>query len=134
MTKVGQMVYNGHTELSEVEKMQVMVGECFDTTNDVNEFDSKKELIMKMHILATKHSFQFQVKKSMLKLYILQCIDPSLQVETSSYKKMSECNLFKVRKYPNVHNCCFEPLKHDHRQVKSWVVENLVQSKFMLSL
>ncbi|KAL4018522.1 hypothetical protein IC575_022120 [Cucumis melo] len=44
--------------------------------------------------------------------------------------RLKDSNIFKIKKYVKVHSCSFEFLNRDHRQAKSWVVGELIKSKF----
>ncbi|KAL4032204.1 hypothetical protein IC575_005272 [Cucumis melo] len=44
--------------------------------------------------------------------------------------RLKDSNIFKIKKYVNVHSCSLEFLNRDHRQAKSWVVGELIKSKF----
>ena len=44
--------------------------------------------------------------------------------------RLKDLNIFKIKKYVKVHSCSLEFFNHDHRQAKSWVVGELIKSKF----
>ncbi|KAA0056076.1 MuDRA-like transposase [Cucumis melo var. makuwa] len=44
--------------------------------------------------------------------------------------RLKDSNIFKIKKYVKVHSCSLEFLNRDHRQAKSWVVGELIKSKF----
>ncbi|KAL0541690.1 hypothetical protein IC582_021745 [Cucumis melo] len=44
--------------------------------------------------------------------------------------RLKDSNIFKIKKYVKVHSCSFEFLNRDYRQAKSWVVGELIKSKF----
>ena len=44
--------------------------------------------------------------------------------------KLKDSNIFKIKKYVKVHSCSLDVLNRDHRQAKSWVVGELIKSKF----
>ncbi|KAL0533913.1 hypothetical protein IC582_028188 [Cucumis melo] len=44
--------------------------------------------------------------------------------------RLKDSNIFKIKKYVKVHSCSVEFLNRDHRQAKSWVVGELIKSKF----
>ncbi|KAL0544153.1 hypothetical protein IC582_019265 [Cucumis melo] len=44
--------------------------------------------------------------------------------------RLKDSNIFKIKKYVKVHSCSLEFLNRDHRQAKSWIVGELIKSKF----
>ncbi|KAL0554331.1 hypothetical protein IC582_008250 [Cucumis melo] len=50
--------------------------------------------------------------------------------ESSTSEELDDSNIFKIKKYVKVHSCSLEFLNRDHRQAKSWVVGELIKSKF----
>ena len=44
--------------------------------------------------------------------------------------RLKDSNIFKIKKYVKVHSCSLEFLNRDHKQAKSWVVVELIKSKF----
>ncbi|KAL0557176.1 hypothetical protein IC582_005694 [Cucumis melo] len=44
--------------------------------------------------------------------------------------RLKDSNIFKIKKYVKVHSCSLKFLNRDHRQAKSWVVGELIKSKF----
>ncbi|KAL0556499.1 hypothetical protein IC582_005013 [Cucumis melo] len=44
--------------------------------------------------------------------------------------RLKDSNIFKIKKYVKVHSCSLEFLNRDHKQAKSWVVGELIKSKF----
>ncbi|KAL0533638.1 hypothetical protein IC582_027679 [Cucumis melo] len=54
----------------------------------------------------------------------------SEESSTSEELDTKGSNIFKIKKYVKVHSCSLEFLNCDHRQAKSWVVGELIKSKF----
>ncbi|KAL0541309.1 hypothetical protein IC582_021351 [Cucumis melo] len=50
--------------------------------------------------------------------------------ESYTSEELDDSNIFKIKKYVKVHSCSLEFLNRDHRQAKSWVVGELIKSKF----
>ena len=44
--------------------------------------------------------------------------------------RFNDSNIIKIKMYVKVHSCSIEFLNRDHRQAKSWVVRELIKSKF----
>ncbi|XP_038889297.1 uncharacterized protein LOC120079207 [Benincasa hispida] len=92
-------------------------------------FLSKKDLKMRLSMLAIRGNFQFRLKKSTTTLYKVICL-----VEECKWRiravKLKICEIFKIFKYDNVHTCRNEILTNDHRQASSWVLGHLISSKF----
>ena len=44
--------------------------------------------------------------------------------------RLKDSNIFKIKKHVKVHSCSLEFLNRDHRPAKSWVIGELIKSKF----
>lgn len=92
-------------------------------------FFSKKDLSMRLSVLAMKKKFQFVVKKSTKEVLFVRCIDNKCGWRLRAMR-LKDSNIFKIKKYVKVHSCSLDVLNRDHRQAKSWVVGELIKSKF----
>ncbi|KAL4017276.1 hypothetical protein IC575_024954 [Cucumis melo] len=84
---------------------------------------------MRLSVLAMKKNFQFVVKKSTKEVLFVRCIDNKCGWRLRAVR-LKDSNIFKIKKYVKVHSCSLEFLNRDHRQAKSWVVGELIKSKF----
>ncbi|KAL4011726.1 hypothetical protein IC575_028788 [Cucumis melo] len=64
-----------------------------------------------------------------LDVLIVRCIDKKCGWRLRAVR-LKDSNIFKIKKYVKVHSCSLEFLNRDHRQAKSWVVGELIKSKF----
>lgn len=87
-------------------------------------FLSKKELSMKLSILAMKKKFAYRVQKSRAKLYTVKCVDQSCKWRLRAVK-IGSADVFRISKYLNVHSCSTK-----HCRTRSSVVGNLIKSKY----
>ncbi|KAL0534971.1 hypothetical protein IC582_029277 [Cucumis melo] len=92
-------------------------------------FFCKRDLSMRLSVLAMKKNFQFVVKKSTKEVLFVRCIDNKCGWRLRAVR-LKDSNIFKIKKYVKVHSCSLEFLNRDHRQAKSWVVGELIKSKF----
>ncbi|KAA0062480.1 MuDRA-like transposase [Cucumis melo var. makuwa] len=92
-------------------------------------FFCKRDLSMSLSVLAMEKKFQFVVKKSTKEVLFVRCIDNKRGWRLRAVR-LKDSNIFKIKKYVKVHSCSLEFLNRDHRQAKSWVVGELIKSKF----
>ncbi|KAL0545226.1 hypothetical protein IC582_020375 [Cucumis melo] len=92
-------------------------------------FFFKRDLSMRLSVLAMKFFFQFVVKKSTKEVLFVRCIDNKCGWRLRAVR-LKDSNIFKIKKYVKVHSCSLEFLNRDHRQAKSWVVGELIKFKF----
>ncbi|KAL4038030.1 hypothetical protein IC575_001633 [Cucumis melo] len=92
-------------------------------------FFCKRDLSMRLSVLAMKNNFQFVVKKSTQEVLFVRCIDNKCGWRLRAVR-LKDSNIFKIKKYVKVHSCSLEFLNRDHRQAKSCVVGELIKSKF----
>ncbi|KAL0549622.1 hypothetical protein IC582_014108 [Cucumis melo] len=92
-------------------------------------FFCKRDLSMRLSVLAMKFFFQFVVKKTTKEVLFVRCIDNKCGCRLRVVR-LKDSNIFKIKKYVKVHSCSLEFLNRDHRQAKSWVVGELIKSKF----
>ncbi|KAL0561113.1 hypothetical protein IC582_001531 [Cucumis melo] len=92
-------------------------------------FFCKRDLSMRLNVLAMKKKIQFVVKKSTKEVLFVRCIDNKCGWRLRAVR-LNDSNIFKIKKYVKVHSCSLEFLNRDHRQAKSWVVGELIKSKF----
>ncbi|KAL0560775.1 hypothetical protein IC582_001188 [Cucumis melo] len=92
-------------------------------------FFCKRDLSMRLSVLAMKKKIQFVVKKSTKEVLFVRCIDNKCGWRLRAVR-LKDSNIFKIKKYVKVHSCSLEFLNRDHRQAKSWVVGELIKSKF----
>ncbi|KAA0043528.1 MuDRA-like transposase [Cucumis melo var. makuwa] len=71
----------------------------------------------------------FVVKKSRKEVLFVRCIDKKCGWRLRAVR-LKDSNIFKIKKYVKVHSCSLEFLNRDHRQAKSWIVGELIKSKF----
>ena len=69
------------------------------------------------------------VKKSTKEVFFIRYIDNKCGWRLRAVR-LKDSNIFKIKKYVKVHSCSLEFLNRDHRQAKSWVVGELIKSKF----
>ncbi|KAL4023314.1 hypothetical protein IC575_017066 [Cucumis melo] len=92
-------------------------------------FFCKRDLSMRLSVLAMKKKIQFVVKKSTKEVLFVRCIDNKCGWRLRVVRPKNS-NIFKIKKYVKVHSCSLEFLNRDHRQAKSWVLGELIKSKF----
>ncbi|KAL0546629.1 hypothetical protein IC582_016541 [Cucumis melo] len=92
-------------------------------------FFCKRDLLMRLSVLAMKNKFQFVVKKSTKEVLFVRCIDNRCGWRLRAVR-LKDSNIFKIKKYVKVHSRSLEFLNRDHKQAKSWVVGELIKSKF----
>ncbi|KAL0556979.1 hypothetical protein IC582_005497 [Cucumis melo] len=92
-------------------------------------FSCKRDLSMRLSVLAMKIFFQFVVKKSTKEVLFIRCIDNKCGWRLRAVR-LKDSNIFKIKKFVKVHSCSLEFLNCDYRQAKSWVVGELIKSKF----
>ncbi|XP_022155432.1 uncharacterized protein LOC111022579 isoform X2 [Momordica charantia] len=103
------------------------------STND--EFDvgqiffGKRDLSMKLSVMAMKRNFEFRVKKSTKELIYIVCVDENCKWRIRALK-LGGSDIFRISKYVNVHSCSLDLMNRHHRQAKAWVVGELIKSKF----
>ncbi|KAA0037752.1 MuDRA-like transposase [Cucumis melo var. makuwa] len=78
---------------------------------------------------STSEELDFVVKKSTKEILFVICIDNKCGWRLQAVR-LKDSNIFKIKKYVKVHSCSLEFLNRDHRQAKSWVVGELIKSKF----
>ncbi|KAA0037331.1 MuDRA-like transposase [Cucumis melo var. makuwa] len=91
-------------------------------------FFCKRDLSMRLCV-GNEKKFQFIVKKSTKEVLFVRCIDNKCGWRLRAVR-LKNSNIFKIKKYVKVHSCSLEFLNRDHRQAKSWVVGELIKSKF----
>ncbi|KAL4011430.1 hypothetical protein IC575_028488 [Cucumis melo] len=91
-------------------------------------FFCKRDLSMRLSVLAMKKIFACS-KKSTKEVLFVRCIDNKCGWRLRAVR-LKDSNIFKIKKYVKVHSCSLEFLNRDHRQAKSWVVGELIKSKF----
>ncbi|KAL0541623.1 hypothetical protein IC582_021676 [Cucumis melo] len=84
-------------------------------------FFCKRDLSMRLSVLAMIFFFQFVVKKFTKEVLFVRCIDNKCGWRLRVVR-LKDSNIFKIKKYVKVHSCSLEFLNCDHRQAKSWVV------------
>ncbi|XP_022156795.1 uncharacterized protein LOC111023629 [Momordica charantia] len=103
------------------------------STNDEfevgNLFFNKRELFMKLSIMAMNRNFEFRVKKSTKQIFYVTCTDNNCKWRMRAVR-LDGSEIFKISKYVNFHSCSLHILNHDHRQAKAWIVEELIKSKY----
>ncbi|TYK21833.1 MuDRA-like transposase [Cucumis melo var. makuwa] len=77
----------------------------------------------------TSEELDFVVKKSTKEVLFVKCIDNKCGWRLRAVR-LKDSNIFKIKKYVKVHSCSLEFFNRDHRQAKSWVVGELIKSKF----
>ncbi|KAL4017085.1 hypothetical protein IC575_024759 [Cucumis melo] len=103
---------------------------CTNEELDVGQiFFCKRDLSLRLSVLAMKNIFQFVVKKSTKEVIFVRCIDNKCGWRLRAVR-LKGSNIFKIKKYVKVHSCSLEFLNPDHRQAKSLVVGELIKSKF----
>src|ERR1051325_9811735 len=90
---------------------------------------SKKDLSMRLSVLAMKNNFQYFVKKSTKEVLYVKCSDERCKWRLRAVK-LKGSNIMKISKYVDLHSCSLDMLNNDHRQAKSWVVGELIKSKY----
>ncbi|KAA0045025.1 MuDRA-like transposase [Cucumis melo var. makuwa] len=78
---------------------------------------------------STSEELDFVVKKSTKEVLFVRCIDNKCGWRLRAVR-LKDSNIFKIKKHVKVHSCSLEFLNRDHRQAKSWVVGELIKSKF----
>ncbi|KAA0038423.1 MuDRA-like transposase [Cucumis melo var. makuwa] len=78
---------------------------------------------------STSQELDFVVKKSTKEVLFVRCIDNKCGWRLRAIR-LKDSKIFKIKKYVKVHSFSLEFLNRDHRQAKSWVVGELIKSKF----
>ena len=78
-------------------------------------------------MLAMKNNFQYSVKKSTKEVLCVKCIDERCKWRLRAVKLKGS---MKISKYVDLHSCSIDMLNNEHRQAKSWVVGELIKSKY----
>ncbi|XP_062085352.1 uncharacterized protein LOC133791438 [Humulus lupulus] len=92
-------------------------------------FVDKKELKMKVHILAIRRNFEFKVKKSNKKLVVLICVDPNCKWRIRATKTCAT-GLFVIRKHCNEHTCSLEMRQNHHRQATCSIIAEHLKARY----
>ena len=87
------------------------------------------KLQKKVSMLAMRKNFEFKVKKSMMDLLVLACIDMKCNWWLHA-TKLSRSTFFKIKKYIGQHTCLSYVLQRKHRQASSWLIAQWIKSKF----
>ncbi|KAA0034998.1 MuDRA-like transposase [Cucumis melo var. makuwa] len=91
--------------------------------NELFDIQNKEMLLQKIA------KEKFVVKKSTKEVLFVRCIDNKCGWRLQAVR-LKDSNIFKIKKHVKVHSCSLEFLNRDHRQAKSWVVGELIKSKF----
>ncbi|KAL4035334.1 hypothetical protein IC575_004018 [Cucumis melo] len=75
--------------------------------------------------------YENEVDIGEVQVLFVRCIDNKCGWRLRAVR-LKDSNIFKIKKYVKVHSCSFEFLNRDHRQAKSWVVGELIKSRFKL--
>jgi len=70
-------------------------------------FFCKRDLSMRLSVLAMKKNFQFVVKKSTKEVLFVRCIDNKCGWRLRAVR-LKDSNIFKIKKYVKVHSCSLE--------------------------
>ncbi|XP_062085351.1 uncharacterized protein LOC133791437 [Humulus lupulus] len=92
-------------------------------------FVDKKELKMKVHMLAIRQNFEFKVKKSNKKLVVLVCVDPNCKWRIRATKTCAT-GLFVIRKHCNEHTCSLEMRQNHHRQATCSIIAEHLKARY----
>ncbi|XP_062080964.1 uncharacterized protein LOC133785763 [Humulus lupulus] len=92
-------------------------------------FVDKKELKMKVHMLAIRRNFEFKVKKSNKKLVVLVCVDPNCKWRIRTTKTCAT-GLFVIRKHCNEHTCSLEMRQNHHRQATCSIIAEYLKARY----
>ncbi|XP_062097873.1 uncharacterized protein LOC133803773 isoform X2 [Humulus lupulus] len=92
-------------------------------------FVDKKELKMKVHMLAIRRNFEFKVKKSNKKLVVLVCVDPNCKWRIRATKTYAT-SLFVIRKHCNEHTCSLEMRQNHHRQETCSIIGEHLKARY----
>lgn len=92
-------------------------------------YPSKKDVQSKLSLMAIRENFEFKVRRSTRDLLFVICIDKSCKWRLRA-SKLNDSDCFLIRKFHNVHTCLTEKFHRNHHQASSWVVGQLIKSKF----
>ena len=90
-------------------------------------FRSKAQLKRCLSLYAIKKQFQFKVKKSNKKLFLVTCLDNSCKWRLRAMR-LQVTNLFEVTRYVNEHTCSLQYVTGDHRQATSRIIGELYRN------
>ena len=103
------------------------------TSNDTiavgQSYPSKKDVQSKLSLMAIRENFEFKVRRSTRDLLFVICVDKGCKWRVRA-SKMNDSDCFLIRKFHNVHTCSTEKFHRNHHQASSWVVGQLIKSKF----
>ncbi|XP_022872850.1 uncharacterized protein LOC111391817 [Olea europaea var. sylvestris] len=91
-------------------------------------FFTKKQLYSRIHLLALREKFQFQVSRSSLKMLTIVCADDNCKwmLRASSVKQSA---IFMIRKFKNVHTCSIDYRRNAHEHATSSVITKQIMGK-----
>lgn len=102
-------------------------------SNDIiavgQSYPSKKDVQSKLSLMAIRENFEFKVRRSTKDLLFVICVDKSCKWRVRA-SKMNDSDCFLIRKFHNSHTCLTEKFHRNHHQASSWVVGQLIKSKF----
>lgn len=91
-------------------------------------FNCKKDLQMRLKMIAIVQRFQMQVVKSDKSLYVVKCTYPSCTFFCRG-SKFGKTDLFMVRKYRGQHTCGMKVKHNHHTHASSSVISEVIMSR-----
>ena len=111
-----------HTVISEYHYSEIAVKQMY----------KNKDLLKKVvSMYAIRNNFQYRVKRSDKRAFMVACLDKNCKWFLRA-SKFLRTDMFIVRKYIPTHTCSMDGVEGDHRQASSQVVAECIKSKYML--
>ncbi|XP_024026491.1 uncharacterized protein LOC112093061 [Morus notabilis] len=98
-----------------------------------NQFMSKSVLKKFMHVIAIRRHFEFKSERSNNSFYVLVCKNESCTWKMRA-AKVSNGNVWEVKKYIKEHTCSLDVASAEHRQANSRVVSEFLKGDFSIGL
>ncbi|XP_024029591.1 uncharacterized protein LOC112094003 [Morus notabilis] len=98
-----------------------------------NQFMSKSVLKKLMHVIAIRRHFEFKSERSNNSFYVLVCKNKNCTWKMR-VAKVSNGNVWAVKKYVKEHTCSLDVVSVEHRQANSRVVSEFLKGDFNIEL
>ncbi|XP_024029606.1 uncharacterized protein LOC112094009 [Morus notabilis] len=96
-----------------------------------NQFMSKSVLKKFMHVIAIRRHFEFKSERSNNSFYVLVCKNKSCTWKMRA-AKVSNGNVWAVKKYIKEHTCSLDVASAEHRQANSRIVSEFLKGDFSI--
>ncbi|KAM6567985.1 hypothetical protein CsatA_027113 [Cannabis sativa] len=117
--------------VSDYETTNTIISEYHYSEIAAKQLYKNKDVLKKVvSMFAIRNNFQYKVRRSDKRFFLVTCLDQSCKwlLRASKYLKT---DMFIVRKYVPTHTCSLD-VKGDHRQASSRVIGECIKSKYKL--